>query len=241
MNPFKVAGIVTKVGFQTTLGLVKGTINTAGDCCKLAGRVIDRDPEGAVRIIAKRVDKTVRAVGSVSKTAVHLVDTALDSNQSLWTEKNVEKMASVATFGAILAVGIDSVTGDEITDLPENSASLNEAGVPSDAVLASSFGLDADAVSNGVFVGDENDLNDLILAGEDSSSQHLSAGEYTRDIGLRDTFVNAHGWESIPEGYEVHHVMPLSQGGADNVDNMILISESEHDAVTAAHRAFYNW
>ena len=241
MNPFEFAGIVTKVGFKTTLGLVKGTINTAGDCCKLAGRVIERDPEGAVRIIANRVDKTVRAVGSVSQTAVDLVDTALDSKQSLWTEKNVEKMAGVATFGAILAAGIDSLTADDITELPEDSACLNAAGIPSDAMLASSFGLDTDAVSNGVFVGDEDDLNDLILAGEDASSQHLSSDEYTRDIGLRDTFVNAHGWSGIPEGYEVHHIMPLSQGGPDSVDNMILISENEHDAVTAAHRAFYNW
>ena len=50
-----------------------------------------------------------------------------------------------------------------------------------------------------------------------------------------------HGLDSVPAGYEVHHIIPLCQGGADTPDNMILLSAEEHARVTAAHSAYYGW
>ena len=50
-----------------------------------------------------------------------------------------------------------------------------------------------------------------------------------------------HGYENTPEGYDVHHIVPVSEGGPDSVDNMVLVSEEEHDRITAAHRAYYGW
>ena len=239
MNPFKVLGIFTKVGVKSTIGIVKGTFYTASDCCRIAERVLDKDPDGALNILEKRANRTISAVSKVAENAGDLIDTVADDNGKIWTEKNVEKMAHVATFGLITAVGIDTlIDSDEVPTLTDADFNID---IPSDHLLATSFGLDTDAISNGTFVGDENDLNDLILAGENSSSHHLNSDEYTRDIGLRDTFLAAHGWDHVPEGYEVHHIVPLSEGGPDSLDNMILISESEHSQITAAHRNYYNW
>ena len=47
--------------------------------------------------------------------------------------------------------------------------------------------------------------------------------------------------EYAPEGYEVHHIVPLSEGGADTPENMILVKEDLHDEITAAHSKFYDW
>ena len=37
------------------------------------------------------------------------------------------------------------------------------------------------------------------------------------------------------------NIQPISEGGADSVENMILVSEAEHDEITAAHREYYGW
>ena len=65
--------------------------------------------------------------------------------------------------------------------------------------------------------------------------------DIVRDIGARDAFLSVHGFDGVPEGYEVHHVVPLSEGGADTPDNMILVSEADHAAITSAHAGFYGW
>ena len=40
-------------------------------------------------------------------------------------------------------------------------------------------------------------------------------------------------------GYEVYHIVPLSEGGADNPYNMILLSEKDHAYITQMHRGVY--
>ena len=74
-----------------------------------------------------------------------------------------------------------------------------------------------------------------------SSKRSRTAGLKVRDIGARDAFLSVHGFDGVPEGYEVHHVVPLSEGGADTPDNMILVSEADHAAITSAHAGFYGW
>lgn len=75
-------------------------------------------------------------------------------------------------------------------------------------------------VENGVFTGDASDLQNLIEAGEVEGATH----------GIEDS-----------DGWEVHHIQPVAAGGEDSIDNMVLISPEDHDTVTAAHRAFYEW
>ena len=92
-----------------------------------------------------------------------------------------------------------------------------------------------------MFVGDESDLEALIDAGKDPTAEHVEAEDSVRDPGVRAAFLAQHGYDELPEGYEVHHIQPISEGGADSVDNMILVSEAEHDEITAAHREYYGW
>jgi 5-methylcytosine-specific restriction endonuclease McrA len=41
------------------------------------------------------------------------------------------------------------------------------------------------------------------------------------------------GYFSTPKGYEVDHIIPLSQGGADSRYNMQLLTREAHRAKTA--------
>ena len=85
------------------------------------------------------------------------------------------------------------------------------------------------------------ELDRLIQYGEVDGTTHVASEDIVRDIGARDAFLSVHGFDGVPEGYEVHHVVPLSEGGADTPDNMILVSEADHAAITSAHAGFYGW
>lgn len=54
-------------------------------------------------------------------------------------------------------------------------------------------------------------------------------------------FLNMHGYDELPQGFEVHHIIPLSEGEADTPNNMILLSETDHDHITAMQSAYYQW
>ena len=65
--------------------------------------------------------------------------------------------------------------------------------------------------------------------------------KFATGVGITVGSNMLHGFDGVPEGYEVHHVVPLSEGGADTPDNMILVSEADHAAITSAHAGFYGW
>lgn len=111
----------------------------------------------------------------------------------------------------------------------------------SDAQLAANCGLPESAIDNGVFVGTDQDLQNLIVAGEFEETQHVNAEDIDRNMEARQVFLEMHGYDGVPEGYEVHHIVPLSEGGADSPQNMILVTEEDHEVITAAHRKFYSW
>ena len=69
----------------------------------------------------------------------------------------------------------------------------------------------------------------------------IDSEDENRSLSARNEFLNMHGFTSVPEGYEVHHVVPLCEGGADSPDNMILVTEAQHDFITSAHSSFYGW
>ena len=60
-----------------------------------------------------------------------------------------------------------------------------------------------------------------------------------RNVTARTQFLHSHGFDSVPDGYEVHHIVPLCEGGADSPDNMIIIKKEEHDIITATHSRYY--
>ena len=131
------------------------------------------------------------------------------------------------------AMDLDVVSDVDVDGLPD----ADGAG----GALASGFAPSDLSVENGVFTGDGQELDRLIQYGEVDGTTHVASEDIVRDIGARDAFLSVHGFDGVPEGYEVHHVVPLSEGGADTPDNMILVSEADHAAITSAHAGFYGW
>jgi hypothetical protein len=63
-------------------------------------------------------------------------------------------------------------------------------------------------------------------------SELLNAGLSQKDVELMQRGV-------VPQRYEVHHIIPLDDGGDNALDNLILIRSScEHSALTAYQNAF---
>lgn len=98
-----------------------------------------------------------------------------------------------------------------------------------------------EGVENGVFVGNEEELEEITEAGMIEDSEHIDTEDIVRDIGARDEYLKLIGFDSVPDGYEVHHIIPLSEGGTDDPSNMVLLSESDHSQITKEHRDFYGW
>ena len=102
-----------------------------------------------------------------------------------------------------------------------------------------------EGVENGMLVDNSpENLDQIIALGEldaDMPHSHIPSELEHRDMVMRSVFLDKYGYDRTPEGYEVHHIIPLSEGGADTPDNMILLSEEDHQQVTAAHKDYYGW
>ena len=70
-------------------------------------------------------------------------------------------------------------------------------------------------------------------------------GEYYKTTGqpkvvrsesAKKEFLRSLGYEKVPYGYQVDHIIPLSQGGTDTPSNMQLISIEQHKQKTASER-----
>ena len=114
---------------------------------------------------------------------------------------------------------------------------VSDSADASDGLACNEF----DGVEGGVFDGNEEELNELSEAGMVDGSEHIDSEDIVRDPAVRAEFLASCGFDSVPEGYEVHHIIPLSEGGTDDPSNMVLLTKEEHDAITAAHRNFYEW
>ena len=68
-----------------------------------------------------------------------------------------------------------------------------------------------------------------------------------RSITSRNEFLRENGYCSyglkchVPKGYQVDHIKPLSEGGADSPKNMRLLTIAEHKRITAQERKQYGW
>ena len=99
---------------------------------------------------------------------------------------------------------------------------------------------DMPGVEDGMLLDDSpNNLAELAEAGEFHGTHHIS--EVVRSQDARLDFLAQHDLERIPTGWELHHVVPLSEGGADTPDNMVLLRAEDHDWITTQHRIFYGW
>ncbi len=57
-----------------------------------------------------------------------------------------------------------------------------------------------------------------------------------RSSTAKKEFLNSRGYKSTPKGYQIDHVIPLSQGGRDVPSNMQLLTIDQHKAKTAYER-----
>ncbi|HOU22068.1 MAG TPA: HNH endonuclease signature motif containing protein [Kiritimatiellia bacterium] len=73
-----------------------------------------------------------------------------------------------------------------------------------------------------------------------ASGQYYQSGypKVERSSAVRSEFLSQRGYSSTPAGYQVDHVVPLSQGGADATYNMQLLPTSMHRAKTAQERSW---
>jgi len=57
-----------------------------------------------------------------------------------------------------------------------------------------------------------------------------------RKSSVKKEFLKSKGYSSVPKGYQVDHIIPLSQGGKDTPSNMQLITTEAHKQKTARER-----
>lgn len=242
MGIFRVVHAAGRIAWGAGANIVGGAVATAGDACQVLKKAVQGDWEGSLETVGERLEKTaVGACVAVDNTLALLEDLGSGEGDFL-REENIRRFTSVATVGLVAAAGAGLVDVDVDGDDAGTAVQDPDAvSVPDDAQAAAQFGIPADAIENGVFTGDESDLAALICAGEDPDAVHVDSEDVSRDMDIRDAFLAAHGYDGVPSGFEVHHVMPLSEGGSDAPSNMLLVSEDEHDQITAAHRDFYNW
>ena len=101
---------------------------------------------------------------------------------------------------------------------------------------------DLPGVHNGMLV-DESLLETIIKEGIRKGAGHWLP---ERDRAERKyetvlAFLGKYGYDAQPIGYELHHIVPISQGGADVIENLILLSETDHQKVTDKHNEVFKW
>lgn len=99
---------------------------------------------------------------------------------------------------------------------------------------------DLPGVEHGMLT-DSSQLQQIIDMGEIDGAQHIQSDDIVRSEEMKQAFLHQHGYTEVPAGYEVHHIVPLSEGGADDPQNMILLSDMDHKAVTDAQHLYYGW
>jgi hypothetical protein len=66
--------------------------------------------------------------------------------------------------------------------------------------------------------------------------QTTGRNKVERNISARQQFRKGLGYNSVPNGFEVDHIIPLHWGGADEPWNMQLLTKEEHERKTAIER-----
>lgn len=74
------------------------------------------------------------------------------------------------------------------------------------------------------------------------SNQYYKSGhpKVKRNQASKKEFLKSKGYNKTPKGYEVDHIVPLSQGGTDSPSNMQLLTKEQHRQKTKAERRYYS-
>ena len=127
--------------------------------------------------------------------------------------------------------------------LPPRSAKKNLEKALKHEYLVPDFDVDElEGVKNGMLI-DDSFLDVIINEGIRKGTGNW-LHEYDRAERKPETtaaFLEKYGYDSLPVGYELHHIVPIAQRGADVIENLILLSEADHQKVTDKHKEVFKW
>lgn len=221
--------------------------------------------DGNYKAAGKKIaEMQVRRAKGVAQAAATAAGTACNGVKAACTEdteaakKFRRGLRNCAVIGGTILVASEAVDAIEVDgdgDAAEPARTAEAFGDGSGTTTDDSALPDADGaadllpttdiddmpgVEDGMLLDDSpNNLAELAEAGEIHGTHHIS--EVVRSQDARLDFLAQHDLERIPTGWELHHVVPLSEGGADTPDNMVLLRAEDHDWITTQHRIFYGW
>lgn len=221
--------------------------------------------DGNYKAAGKKIaEMQVRRAKGVARAAATAAGTVCNGVKAACTEdteaakKFRRGLRNCAVIGGTILVAseaVDAIEADGDGDAAEPSRTAEAFGDGSGTTTDDSALPDADGaadllpttdiddmpgVEDGMLLDDSpNNLAELAEAGEFHGTHHIS--EVVRSQDARLDFLAQHDLERIPTGWELHHVVPLSEGGADTPDNMVLLRAEDHDWITTQHRIFYGW
>ena len=233
----------------------------ACDYCEAGQQAKDGNYKAAGK---KIVEMQVRRAKGMAQAAATAAGTVCNGVKAACTEdteaakKFRRGLRNCAVIGGTILVAseaVDSIEADGDGDAAGPSRTAEAFGDGSGTTTDDSALPDADGaadllpttdiddmpgVEDGMLLDDSpNNLAELAEAGEFHGTHHIS--EVVRSQDARLDFLAQHDLERIPTGWELHHVVPLSEGGADTPDNMVLLRAEDHDWITTQHRIFYGW
>ena len=232
---FQAAEKVSVVAVNTAGRFAANRLCDLSDTLKLGAAVADKNPQQAMEaagdFLGRKKNKVVNSVKAVSDLAKEAGYYAINRNQLSEGDKAKLKDRGLQ-LGGIFATIV--IAGEVIHSLDLDSGFEDNMWMP----LHPEIDVNSlDYIDNGVFDGTEADLDQLISMGELDDTEHV---QVLRDPHMVSAFYLEHNLVPIP-GYEVHHIIPLCEGGADTTDNMVMIASDLHDRITAAHSSFYGW
>lgn len=204
---------------------------------------VEKQNQAAEKIVDEVAVKTVKgfvALGKQAcKTASDAKDYMLEKNPEL---KDRKLLNTIVGVGALVGVAASvNLVGDVMSEAsPIDTSTIDFVDTSMflpDVDPDSIFGIDNHVVGMNANI---QELSDLGMKTE-LMDNHIDSDSIIRSDTAKAGFLHSLGYDSVPDGFEVHHVVPLCQGGLDTPSNMVLISESDHDFITAQHRQFYNW
>lgn len=213
--------------------------------------------DGNYKAAGKKIaEMQVRRAKGMAQAAATAAGTVCNGVKAACTEdteaakKFRHGLRNCAVIGGTILVASEAVDAIEV-DGDGGAITADDSALPTDDdALPDAYGItdllptiaidDMPGVEDGMLLDDSpNNLAELAEAGEFHGTHHLS--EVMRSQEARLDFLAQHDLEHIPAGWEIHHVVPLSEGGADTPDNMVLLRAEDHDWITTQHRMFYGW
>ena len=218
---YKAAGKkIVEMQVRRAKGVAQAAATAAGTVCNGVKAACTEDTEAA-----KKFRRGLRNCAVIGGTIL-VASEAVDAIEAVGDGDAAEPARTAEAFGD----GSGTTTDDSALPDADGTADL----LPTTDID------DMPGVEDGMLLDDSpNNLAELAEAGEFHGTHHIS--EVVRSQDARLDFLAQHDLERIPTGWELHHVVPLSEGGADTPDNMVLLRAEDHDWITTQHLIFYGW